>query len=100
MGFLLGNFLLTIGLFANVVLQLYGYVVIATVVISWLPVDRGHPIIHLLDQLVAPPLAWLRRHLPFLVQGGLDLSPMALWILIQVVRSVAAGGLIDAAHRL
>ncbi len=100
MGFLLGNFLLTIGLFASVVLQLYTYVVIAAVVASWLPVDRGHPVVRLLDQLVEPVLSRLRRHAPFLVQGGVDLSPMALLILIQLVRTVAAGGLIDAAHRL
>lgn len=100
MSFLIGNFFLTIGLFASFVLQAYTYVVFAVVVISWLPIDRSHPAVRFIEGLVEPVLSWMRRRMPFLVQGGIDFSPWALLIVIQVVRSVTAGSLIDAAHRL
>ncbi len=40
----------------------------------------------LLDRLVAPPLTPIRRHLPLV--GGVDLSPLALLLILQVVNMV------------
>jgi len=40
----------------------------------------------LLDRLVAPPLTPIRRHLPLV--GGVDLSPLALLVLLQIANLV------------
>lgn len=56
--------------------------------LSW--VQARSPVSDLLDRLVAPLLSPIRRHLPLL--GGVDLSPLALLLLLQVV-SLLTGGL-------
>jgi uncharacterized protein YggT (Ycf19 family) len=38
-------------------------------------------------------LAWLRRQLPFLVQGGIDLSPLAAWLITVFLLRALVGGL-------
>lgn len=56
--------------------------------LSW--VQARSPVSDLLDRLVAPLLSPIRRHLPLM--GGVDLSPLALLLLLQVV-SLITGGL-------
>lgn len=47
--------------------------------ILWLVgADPYNPIVQAIRRLVDPMLNWLRRRLPFLVQGGWDLTPLAL----------------------
>lgn len=52
--------------------------------LSW--VQNRSAATDLLDRLVAPPLTPIRRHLPLL--GGVDLSPLALLLILQVVNMV------------
>ncbi|MCA3560171.1 MAG: YggT family protein [Aestuariivirga sp.] len=64
------------------ILQLYIYVIIAMVVMSWLVafgiVNRSNPYVrqfgHVLDRLTEPVFRPIRRILPDL--GGLDVSPV------------------------
>jgi len=64
----------------RVALQALTIVVFAYVIISWVqPGSYGHG---LLSRLVEPPLAPLRRIVPMI--GGIDLSAMALLLLLQV----------------
>jgi YggT family protein len=65
-------------------IDLYSLVLLVTVVMSWLPVDRRSPLRTLLDGLTEPVLAPIRRALP--PMGGLDLSPMVLLIALQFLK--------------
>jgi YggT family protein len=65
-------------------IDLYSLVLLVTVVMSWLPVDRRSPRRTLLDGLTEPVLAPIRRALP--PMGGLDLSPMVLLIALQFLK--------------
>jgi YggT family protein len=65
-------------------IDLYSLVLLVTVVMSWLPVDRRSPLRTLLDGLTEPVLAPIRRALP--PMGGLDLSPMVLLIGLQFLK--------------
>jgi YggT family protein len=67
-------------------IDLYSLVLLVTVVMSWLPVDRRNPLTTLLDGLTEPVLAPIRRALP--PMGGLDLSPMVLLIVLQFLKRV------------
>jgi len=55
--------------------------------LSW--VQARSPASDLLDRLVAPLLSPIRRHLPLM--GGVDLSPLALLLLLQVLVTVVGG---------
>jgi YggT family protein len=65
-------------------IDLCSLVLLVTVVMSWLPVDRRSPLRTLLDGLTEPVLAPIRRALP--PMGGLDLSPMVLLIALQFLK--------------
>jgi YggT family protein len=62
--------------------------VIIYALLSW--VQARSPVSDLLDRLVSPLLSPIRRHLPLV--GGVDLSPLALLVLLQAL-SVLTGGL-------
>ena len=55
--------------------------------LSW--VQARSPVSDLLDRLVAPLLSPIRRHLPLM--GGVDLSPLALLLLLQVLVMLTGG---------
>ena len=60
--------------------------VIVYAVLSW--VQTQSPLADLLDRLVAPVLTPIRRVLPLV--GGIDLSPLALLVLVQIATIVLA----------
>ncbi len=55
--------------------------------LSW--VQARSPVADLLDRLVAPLLSPIRRHMPLM--GGVDLSPLALLLLLQVLVMLTGG---------
>ena len=75
------------GLLRVAVSGLTGLVMIYAL-LSW--VQAHSPVTDLLDRLVAPLLSPLRRRMPLM--GGVDLSPLALLVLLQVL-SLLIGGL-------
>ena len=76
----------------NTVIDLYLFVIIAAVVVSWLiafgvlntynPLARS--LVHMLDALTEPVFRRVRRIIPPL--GGLDLSPLIVFILLEALQ--------------
>ena len=85
--FVLGNLLQALALVIDYVLQIYSWIVIARVVISWVNADPYNPIVRFLYNATEPVLYRLRRLLP-LEFGGMDLSPIALLLLLTILRRV------------
>jgi uncharacterized protein YggT (Ycf19 family) len=50
-------------------------------VLALVGADPYNPIVAGVRRLAEPMLGWLRRRLPFLVQGQWDLSPVALFLI-------------------
>ncbi len=69
--------------------DLYGWVLIARVIVSWLPVDPFSPWVRFLHEATEPVLAPIRRVLPPL--GGFDLSPMVALLLLELVKRAILG---------
>lgn len=77
-------------------LDLYFYVIFATVIMSWLiafnVINGSNPyvrqIAHALRRLTEPLLGPIRRMLPNL--GAIDISPIVLLIVLQFVRYLVA----------
>ena len=67
------------GLVRLVISGLTGLVVVYAI-LSWVQSDS--PLVSLIDRLCAPLLRPFRRHIPLV--GGIDLSPLALLVLLQV----------------
>ena len=67
-------------------IDLYSMVVIVAVVVSWMQLPPGNPIVQFVTTLTEPLLNPIRRLLP--ATGGIDFSPMALLIGLRVLRSI------------
>ena len=87
--------------FIDWLLGLYVFILIVTAVMSWLVAfnvinvrnDLVRQLLYTLDLLTEPALRPIRRFVPPL--GGLDLSFLVLFILIQLVRAVIVPELKD-----
>ena len=67
-------------------LNVYMWVVIIRVLISWINPDPYNPIVQFLRSVTDPALEGLRRVLPsFLWSTGLDFTPLVLILLLQVL---------------
>lgn len=62
-------------------IDLYTYVVLAAVVISWIDLPRDNPVVKVLDALTEPLLKPIRNVLP--ASGGIDFSPLVLLLGLQ-----------------
>ena len=88
--------------FIDYLLWLYVLVVFAWAIMSWLiafnVVNTHNPIVHtiadVLYRLTEPALRPIRQVLPNL--GGIDISPIILFLIIMFVRSVVLRSLLDA----
>jgi YggT family protein len=88
-------------LFVDYLLGLYVFILVVMAIMSWLVAfdvinTRNYivrSVLHALDVLTSPVLAPIRRYVP--PMGGLDLSFLVLFILIQLIRSVLIPNLID-----
>jgi YggT family protein len=69
----------------DTLLTILFWATIGSVIISWVAPNSPHPAPQLLLQLVEPLFAQVRRVIPPI--GGLDLSPIAIFLVIQIVQS-------------
>jgi YggT family protein len=67
-------------------IDLYSLIVLAAVIVSWIQLPPYHPVVKLLNSLTEPALAPIRKVIP--PMGGLDITPMLLLILLQLVKGV------------
>lgn len=72
-------------LFVSALSQLLVLLVIVSVILSYF-MDPYHPVRRSIDSVVEPMLAPIRRVVPLI--GMLDLSPLILIILIQVISNI------------
>lgn len=67
-------------------LDIYSYIVLGAVLLSWLGLDPENPLQRIADTLVEPVLAPIRKVLP--AMAGFDLSPLVLFFGIKLVRGL------------
>ena len=70
----------------SALIDLYSFVVLAAVIMSWLPMHRRSPLAMMVFRLTEPALAPIRRALPSM--GGLDFSPMVLLLALQLLKQL------------
>lgn len=85
------NFIVSILGILSYLLTIYGYVIVARVVISWVNADPYNPIVRFIYDVTEPVLRRIRQYIP-LNFGGLDFSPIliviGIWILQVVIESL------------
>jgi len=68
------------------IINIYFWALIISIVASFIAPFSGHPALVLVRQLTEPIMAPFRRLLP--PMGGLDLSPIFVFLALQVIRAV------------
>ncbi|MEC8126584.1 MAG: YggT family protein [Pseudomonadota bacterium] len=74
----------------GVMINLVFYALLGMIILSWLAPNASHPGAELLYELSEPFLAPFRKIIPDL--GGLDLSPILLFIAINLIEAVVIRG--------
>ncbi len=70
----------------NTVLKLYFWVIIGAALLSWVRPDPYNPIVRFLRAVTDPVFYRVRRWLPFLVIGGIDLTPIVVLLAVEFLR--------------
>jgi YggT family protein len=97
--FVVGNLLEAVALVVEYVLQIYSWIVIARVVISWVNADPYNPIVRAIYSVTEPVLYRIRRALP-VYGGGIDFSPIVVFIGIMFLQSFLVQTLRQIAFRM
>jgi YggT family protein len=71
-------------------IDVYAMVILARVVLSWLPVDHEQSWVQFIVDVTEPAIGPIRRLLPPF--GGLDFSPLVALLLLQLLRNLVVGG--------
>jgi YggT family protein len=70
----------------DLIVKIYFWSVIAVVVVSWIAPQSNHPAIQLVAQITEPVMRPVRNVMPSL--GGLDLSPIIVFLILNVISVV------------
>lgn len=96
----LQQLIISIARILDSVLWLYTLIVFGAVICSWVNADPRNGIVRFLHAATDPVLYWIRRRMPFVVQGGLDLSPLILGLALMFFRSWIVSTLLLLASRI
>lgn len=83
---------------AGLILQIYLWLIIGRAIISWVDPNPYNPIVRFVYSATEPVLGQARRIIPPI--GGIDLSPIAVLLLIIFLRNLIVNSLYDFASRL
>ena len=92
---LLANFIAGVAGVLKILLDLLLILIIARAAISWFRIDPYNPIVRFLNNATDPILYWLRRKFPWLVQGGMDLAPILIIMIIIFLESFLVQSLLE-----
>ena len=97
--FVIANLLTAIAQVLDYLLWVYMWILIGRVIVSWVNADYHNPIVRFLYAATEPVLDPVRRRMP-LSSGGLDLSPLLVWIAIVFLQRFLVRSLYDLAFTL
>ena len=80
---------LSVVMILDVLLKIYFWALIIMIVASWVAPGSGNPALVLINQIIEPLMKPFRKMLPD--TGGLDLSPILVFMVIQILEVVLKG---------
>jgi len=97
--FVVANLLEAVASVLSMVLTVYMWIIIARALVSWVNPDPHNPIVRFLYSATEPVLYRLRRALP-LYAGGIDFSPIIVFVAIYFLELFVVRSLHDLARSL
>jgi YggT family protein len=65
-------------------IDLYSLLILAAVILSWVRVPRGNPIVDFIERATEPAFGLVRRVIPPI--GGIDLSPIVILFALRFLK--------------
>lgn len=96
---IVGNLLMAVGRIADMLLELYKWVVIIAALISWVSPDPYNPIVRFLRNVTEPVFRPIRRVLGNRL-GPIDISPIVVILGILFIQMVIIRSLIEIAYKI
>jgi len=97
--YIIGYFLMAVAKVLDFVLVLFMWIVVARAVLSWVSPDPFNPIVRFIHNITEPVLYPIRTKLP-VGFGGIDLSPIVVFLGIIFIRSFAVNSLMRISSTL
>ena len=97
--FIIGYFLLALAKVLNFVLILFMWLVIARAVLSWVNPDPYNAIVRFINNVTEPVLYPIRSKLPMNF-GGIDFSPIIVFLIVIFLRTFVVNSLMRTAASL
>ena len=95
--FIIANLLIAVAQVLEYVLWAYMWIVIGRVIVSWIDADYHNPIVRFLYAATEPVLEPVRRKVP-LFAGGVDLSPIVVWLAVVFLQRFLVRTLYELAY--
>ncbi len=67
----------------HTVINVYIWIVIISALLSFVRPDPSNPVVQTLYRLTEPVYSAIRRKMPFLIMGGIDLTPLVIILGLQ-----------------
>ena len=97
--FIIGNLFNAIAVVLYYILNIYMWIIIARAVLSWVNPDPYNPIVRFIHNVTEPVLYRIRTKLPVDL-GGIDLSPIIVFLAIIFLQKFVVGSLRGIAFNL
>ena len=81
---LIGSLVFAILQMIHAIIFTFIIIIIIASVLSFMKVDPYNPIVATINRLTHPVFQWVHRKFPFLIISGIDLSPIAIIIALQL----------------
>lgn len=93
----MNEIILGIGSIFLTLLNLYIWVIIIAALITWVNPDPRNQLVQILYRLSEPAYSFVRRYIPTIF-NGIDLAPLIIVIILQVVMLFLKAGLLRLAY--
>lgn len=89
---IIGNFLEALSMVIHYILSIFMWIIIARAILSWVNPDPYNPIVRFIHNITEPVLYKIRRIIPVNF-GGIDISPIIVFLAIIFLQKFVAGSL-------
>ncbi len=97
--FILGNLLSAFATILDIALEIYKWIILVRVLLSWVNPDPYNPIVQVLHSITEPVLLRVRQLMP--MSGlGIDFSPIIVYLVIIFLQEFLVNSLGMVAQRL
>lgn len=97
----IGIIFITLAKILHLIVNLYSFIVLGAVIISWVRPDPSNPIVRFLIQTTEPVFKLVRSRLPkSFMTTGLDFTPIIVFVILIIIDTFVSGTLMEIGIQL